>query len=77
MSVARLCRDEGHFDDVVFRCDDGQLVGHRLVLAAASTFLRNVFLEQSTDDDPVVVVFPNVATSTLAVILDFIYTVEF
>ena len=76
LSVARLCRQEGHFTDVVFHCADGQVEAHRLVLSAASSFLKEILVEHVTDDDRAVVLLPDVTTSSLDILFDFIYSVS-
>jgi hypothetical protein len=71
----RLCRDAEQFTDLVFKCCDGQVAAHKLVVAAASPFLRDVLLELQPDDEVAVLVVPDVALSALCALLDFIYTV--
>ena len=44
MNVTRVCREGGQFTDVVFHCSDGKVAAHKLVLAAASKFLRDVLV---------------------------------
>ena len=79
MSVTKFCRESEQFVDVAIRCDDGQLSAHKLVLASASKFLRQLLLDHSAEpeEQPVVIIIPDVSTSSLAKILDFIYTASF
>jgi hypothetical protein len=74
MSVTKFCRETEQFVDVEIRCDDGKLSAHKLVLASASKFLRQLLLDHSTEDEPPVILVPDVSKSSLAKILDFIYT---
>jgi len=76
ISVARLCREESRFTDVIFHCVDGQVAAHRLVVSAASKFLREILVEhRSEDDDQTVLILPDVTVSSLNILLDFIYSV--
>lgn len=44
VSLAKMCRDNKQFQDCVIQCDDGfRLKAHKLVLGAASSFLKMVF----------------------------------
>jgi len=79
MSVARVCREANKFTDVTLVCPDGEVVGHRLVLAAASSTLRAAFLqvtspgdESATSDYTIIV--PDVRKSIVAGLVDFLYT---
>ncbi len=49
LHLARMCRENNTFADCVIQTDDAdsssQLRAHRLVLGAASGFLRSVFAE--------------------------------
>ncbi len=75
MSVTKVCREAEQFVDVALRCDDGKLLAHKLVLASASKFLHQLLLDHSSvEDEPPVILIPDVSTSSLAKILDFIYT---
>ena len=76
MSVTKFCRESEQFVDVAIRCDDGKLSAHKLVLASASKFLRQLLLDHSAEEEPVIII-PDVSTSSLAKILDFIYTASF
>ena len=49
---------------------------HRLVVAAASKFLKQLLVESQDDDEPVVLL-PDVQLVVLAALMDFLYTVTF
>jgi len=81
MSVARVCREANKFTDVTLVCPDGEVVGHRLVLAAASSTLKAAFLQvNSPTDDPATgqsdytIIVPDVRKNIVASLVDFLYT---
>ena len=55
---------------------DGSVRVHRLVVAAASKFLKQLLVESQDDDEPVVLL-PDVQLVVLAALMDFLYTVTF
>ena len=80
MSVARVCREAFKFTDVTLICTDGKVAAHRLILAAASSTLRNAFLEVPADDaeglnEGYTIVVPDVRKQIVASLVDFLYTV--
>lgn len=77
MSVARMNRDTSQFTDVILVCLDGQVVAHRLVLAAASSSLKIAFLEVEKDGiQEHTILVPDVKKSVVAGLVDFLYTVS-
>ena len=72
-------RDNGKYTDVVLKCADGSVRAHRLVLSAASKFLRTVLLDAPTADANVegdtIIILPEIKRPVLAALLDFVYTV--
>ena len=81
MSVARMNRDTSQFTDVVLICPDGKVAAHRLVLAAASSTLREAFLEVPANESMPeamhehTILVPDVKKSVVAGLEDFLYTV--
>ena len=82
MSCARINRDASTFTDVVLVCPDGNVLAHRLVLAAASTTLRKAFLEIPANDampeglHEHTIIVPDVKKSVVSGLIDFLYTVS-
>jgi len=81
MSVARVCREANKFTDVTMVCHDGVVVGHRLVLGAASTTLRAALQQVSpspandeAEPDTYTVIVPDVKKNIVASLVDFLYT---
>ena len=77
VSIAKLCKENNLFTDVVILCDDGKLVAHRIVLAAVSPFLRHVLdneAGQSSAAGQVTIVMPDVRRGVVLQLLDFLYT---
>ena len=78
MQVARMNREQCQFTDAVFVCADGKVHAHKLVLAAASSTLREAFLEVPSHDvglEAHVVLVPEVKKSIVTGLVDFLYTV--
>jgi len=75
MSVARVCREANKFTDVTLMCPDGEVVGHRLILAAASSTLRAAFLQVAGDEaTDYTIIVPDVKKAIVASLVDFLYT---
>ena len=53
---------------------DGQVRVHRLIVGAASKFLKQLLIEHLEDEEPVIVL-PDVQIIVLAALMDFLYTV--
>ncbi|KAJ3655290.1 hypothetical protein Zmor_014425 [Zophobas morio] len=58
--------------DVILSCNGHRLMAHKLVLSIASPILRELLLQDSTE--PTVLIFPDINSSTMSLILDYIYT---
>lgn len=65
---------EEDFTDVILFCEGGKLKAHRVILAAFSPYLRDIFKESSTA--PAIIVFKNVYFEDLLAIIQFIYCGE-
>ena len=58
-------------------CPDGEVVGHRLILAAASSTLRAAFLQVAGDEaTDYTIIVPDVKKAIVASLVDFLYTVS-
>ena len=65
-------RDDADFTDVTLACEDGtQLMGHRLVLAASSSFFENI-LRRNRHVHPLILM-RRVKSDDLVALLDFLY----
>eukprot|EP00095_Tigriopus_kingsejongensis_P006983 maker-scaffold641_size121017-snap-gene-0.20 protein:Tk06983 transcript:maker-scaffold641_size121017-snap-gene-0.20-mRNA-1 annotation:"sodium- and chloride-dependent glycine transporter 2-like" len=77
LSLAKMCKDSKQFSDCVIQCDGGEAVrAHRLVLGAASGFLKTVFKEVPASLPEANIVVPGVKESVVSSLLDFLYTGE-
>ena len=76
VSIAKLCKENCLFTDVVILCDDGKLVAHKIVLAAVSPFLRHVLETDSSSvsSGQTTIVMPDVRKDIVQQLLDFLYT---
>lgn len=76
VSIAKLCKENCLFTDVVILCDDGKLVAHKIVLAAVSPFLRHVLDTDSSSvsSGQTTIVMPDVRKDIVQQLLDFLYT---
>ena len=62
----------GH-TDVIIECNNGSVAAHKIVLASASKFVKNIFLELS-DHETVTFVAPDYSVSTVQQFLKLVYT---
>ena len=72
-------RQSSELCDVTLACDDGpSLQAHRLVLAAYSPVLREMFGRHSAQQQqqPALLLFPTLGLHTLQAMLGFLYTGE-
>ncbi len=86
LNLAKMCKQNKEFTDCVIQCVDGgskcsssspaQLRAHRLVLGAASKFLRRVFDETPPALSESTLVVPGVRPSVVEALLDFLYSGE-
>ena len=77
-TVAKVCKESDKFTDVKIVCADGHFSAHRLILGAASSYLRDLFLDHDqVDQDEVVLVIPNMKVKVVSTLVDFLYTVSF
>ena len=76
-TVAKVCKESDKFTDVKIVCADGHFSAHRLILGAASSYLRDLFLDHDqADQDEVVLVIPNMKVKVVSTLVDFLYTVS-
>lgn len=77
LTLAKMVKESKAFADCVIQCDDGvQLRAHRLVLGAASEFLKEVFREVPSSLSEATVVVPGVKEPIVSGLIDFLYTGE-
>lgn len=77
LHLAKMCQDSKQFSDCVIQCDGGEGVrAHRLVLGAASKFLKTVFQEVPSNLQEATIVVPGVKENVVSSLLDFLYTGE-
>ncbi|CAH1117409.1 unnamed protein product [Phaedon cochleariae] len=67
----RLLTNEGS-SDVILSCQGHRVTAHKVILSMASPMFR-VLLKDSTSE-PTVIIFPDVSSNTMSLILDYIYT---
>lgn len=70
VSIAQLCQESGLFTDVTLHCDDGNLVAHRLVLAAVSPFLGSLLLGPESN----CILLPGISREVCHHLMHFLYT---
>ncbi|XP_071052566.1 zinc finger protein 3-like [Onthophagus taurus] len=58
--------------DVVLSCAGHRLKAHKVILSIASPLLQTILLEETST--PALIVLPEVETSTMTLLLDYIYT---
>lgn len=63
----------GHLVDVTIYCDDGQLNAHKLVLAASSTYFRNLFTRMKNAFHYPIIVLREMPVNDLKSIIQYIY----
>lgn len=63
----------GSLVDVTIYCDDGQLSAHKLVLAASSTYFRNLFSRMTNAFHYPIIVLREMSVNDLKTIIQFIY----
>lgn len=63
----------GSLLDVTIYCDDGQLSAHKLVLAASSTYFRNLFSRMTNAFHYPIIVLREMSINDLKTIIQFIY----
>lgn len=66
----------GSLVDVTIHCDDGQLNAHKLVLAAASSYFRNLFTSMTNTFQYPIIVLREMPVNDLKTIIQLIYTGE-
>ncbi|CAB4070074.1 unnamed protein product [Lepeophtheirus salmonis] len=71
---ANLVKSESLADVTLYTANGQMFRAHRFVLSSCSDFLRNVFLENPSEQP--VVHLPEVESETIKLLLDFIYTGE-
>ncbi len=76
LALAKMCKESKAFADCVIQCDVGAHKAHRLVLGAASAFLKEVFADLPASLTEATVVVPGVKNEIVAGLLDFLYTGE-
>merc|ERR1719215_2614636 len=60
-----------YLTDTIFKCPDGQVTAHRMILAAASPFLKDIMSQDLADE--VVIIVPDVPAIVMTTILDLVY----
>lgn len=63
----------GSLVDVTIYCDDGQVSAHKLVLAASSTYFRNLFSRMTNAFHYPIIVLREMPVNDLKTIMQFIY----
>lgn len=63
----------GSLVDVTIYCDDGQVNAHKLVLAASSTYFRNLFSRMTNTFHYPIIVLREMPVNDLKTIIQFIY----
>nr|XP_023012661.1 zinc finger and SCAN domain-containing protein 2-like [Leptinotarsa decemlineata] len=58
--------------DVILSCQGHRMMAHKLILSMASPVFRNLLNEAPSD--PTVIIFPDVSSNTMSLVLDYIYT---
>ncbi|XP_001811801.3 zinc finger protein 679 isoform X1 [Tribolium castaneum] len=58
--------------DVILSCQGHRLMAHKLILSIASPMLHDLLLQDMTE--PSVLIFPDINSNTMSLILDYIYT---
>ena len=77
LSLAKMCKESKQFADCVIQSDSGfKHRAHRLVLGAASGFLKMIFEQVPPSLPEATVLVPGVKESTVKALLDFLYTGE-
>lgn len=77
LSLAKMCKESKQFADCVIQSDSGfKHRAHRLVLGAASGFLKTIFEQVPPSLPEATVLVPGVKESTVKALLDFLYTGE-
>lgn len=66
----------GSLVDVTIYCDDGQVNAHKIVLAASSTYFRNLFGRMANAFQYPIIVLREMPVDDLKIILQFIYNGE-
>ena len=74
-STFQELRRERDFLDVTLACDDQDIVGHKLVLAASSPFLRGVFQRHPDSHHPLVFL-KGFQARLVSLLVDFMYMGE-
>lgn len=59
--------------DVIISCIGFKLVAHKIILSIASPVLQDLLQENCTQQ-PTMLIFPDIAATTMSLILDYIYT---
>ena len=67
-------RHDQNFSNVTLACDDGQVLAHKVILSACSTFFSRV-LRENPHPHPLIYLF-GVDMRNLSLILDFMYAGE-
>ncbi|CAB4059639.1 unnamed protein product [Lepeophtheirus salmonis] len=76
IEIARSCRNEEKFTDVIFQCSNGKVFAHRLVLASCSSFMSQLFLSLPQGLSEYMIIIPNIRKEIVEILLNFIYTGE-
>ncbi|KAG5877819.1 hypothetical protein JTB14_022710 [Gonioctena quinquepunctata] len=58
--------------DVILSCQGHRLMAHRVILSMASPIFKDLLKEATSD--PTVIIFPDVSSNTMSLVLDYIYT---
>jgi hypothetical protein len=65
--------EKQEFVDVVFRCKDGSVGGHQLMLAKSSNFLAEILSINETVDSETVVLVPDLTLTQVSTFLNALY----
>ena len=77
LSLAKMCQENKEYTDCIIQCDSGvKLKAHRLVLGAASPFMKLVFSEVPASLPEATVMVPGVKISVVQSLIDFLYSGE-
>ena len=77
LNLAKMCKENKQFADCVIQSDNGfKHRAHRLVLGAASSFLKMIFEQVPPSLPEATVLVPGVKETTVKALLDFLYTGE-
>ncbi len=74
VTLAKMCQENKEYTDCVIRCGEDELRAHRLVLGAASPFLKIVFAEIPSSLAEATILVPGVKQRVVKALLDFLYT---